>query len=74
MERLPWIEGSVALQEYLSKKYSKFNEEYNGRSILIGPASKYTSLGALVSITLVRKNRSGKRGIRGTRRAWKRTL
>lgn len=46
--------GVFALQEYLSEKYKKFYEEYNGRSILVGPASKYTSLGALVSITLVK--------------------
>ncbi len=44
--------GVYALQKYLSKKYSKFYEEYDGRSLLVGPAAKNTSLGAIASITL----------------------
>jgi len=44
--------GVYALQKYLVEKFSKFYREYDGRSILVGPASKYTSMGALVSITL----------------------
>lgn len=46
--------GIYALQKYLSEKYRGFYEKYDGRSILVGPASKYTSLGALASITLRR--------------------
>lgn len=44
--------GVIGLQNYLSDMFKEFYELYNGRSILVGPASKYTSLGALVSITL----------------------
>jgi len=44
--------GVYALQMYLSNRFKKFYEEYDGRSILTGPASKYTSMGALASITL----------------------
>jgi glyceraldehyde-3-phosphate dehydrogenase (ferredoxin) len=46
--------GIYGFQKYLSDKYSSFYEKYNGRSILVGPAAKYTSLGALASITLVK--------------------
>ncbi len=46
--------GVFALQKYLSEKYRGFYEKFNGRSILTGPAAKYTSLGALASITLVK--------------------
>ncbi len=46
--------GVYALQLWLSNKLSDFYKEYDGRSILVGPASKYTSIGALVSITLHR--------------------
>ncbi len=46
------LEGVYALQEYLSDAYREFYEKYDGRSVLVGPAAKYTSLGALVSITL----------------------
>lgn len=46
--------GVFALQKYLSEKFREFYEKYNGRSILVGPAAKYTSLGALVSITLTK--------------------
>lgn len=44
--------GVYALQKWLTEKFADFYREYNGRSILVGPASKYTSIGALVSITL----------------------
>ncbi len=44
--------GVYALQLWLSEKYREFYEKYDGRSILVGPASKYTNIGALVSITL----------------------
>ena len=44
--------GVYALQQWLSEKFNDFYQKYNGRSILVGPASKYTNLGALVSITL----------------------
>ncbi|WFO75076.1 glyceraldehyde-3-phosphate ferredoxin oxidoreductase [Desulfurococcaceae archaeon MEX13E-LK6-19] len=44
--------GVYALQKWLSERFLDFYKEYNGRSILTGPAAKYTSLGALVSITL----------------------
>ncbi len=46
------LEGVYALQEYLSDTYREFYEKYDGRSVLVGPAAKYTSLGALASITL----------------------
>ena len=46
------LEGVYALQEYLSDTYKEFYEKYDGRSVLVGPAAKYTSLGSLVSITL----------------------
>ncbi len=46
--------GVFALQKYLSERFREFYEKYNGRSILVGPAAKYTSLGALVSITLTK--------------------
>ncbi len=48
------LKGIYALQEYLSERFKEFYEETNGRSILTGPAAKYTSLGALASITLVK--------------------
>ena len=44
--------GVFALQKWLSEEYSEFYNKYDGRSVLVGPASKYTSIGALVSITL----------------------
>ncbi|ADV64924.1 aldehyde ferredoxin oxidoreductase N-terminal domain-containing protein [Desulfurococcus mucosus] len=44
--------GIYALQQYLSDSFTGFYEEFNGRSILVGPASKYTNIGALASITL----------------------
>jgi len=44
--------GVYALQQWLSEKLKDFYQKYDGRSILVGPASKYTSIGALVSITL----------------------
>lgn len=46
--------GVYAFQIYLSEIFGEFYDKYNARSILVGPASKYTSLGALVSITLVK--------------------
>ncbi|MET1160662.1 MAG: aldehyde ferredoxin oxidoreductase N-terminal domain-containing protein [Thermoprotei archaeon] len=48
------LKGIYALQKYLSEKYRSFYSEYDGRSILVGPASKYTGMGALASITLHR--------------------
>jgi len=44
--------GIYALQRYLSDKYSGFYREYDGRTLLVGPASKYTSMGIVASITL----------------------
>ncbi len=44
--------GIYGLQKYLSERYSDFYKEYDGRSLLTGPASKNTSLGAVASITL----------------------
>jgi len=46
------FKGVYALQQYLSDSFKGFYEEFNGRSILVGPASKYTNIGALASITL----------------------
>lgn len=46
------FKGVYALQQYLSDNFKSFYEEYDGRSILVGPASKYTNIGALASITL----------------------
>ena len=46
--------GVYALQKYLSSRFREFYEDYGARTLLVGPASKYTSLGALVSITLHR--------------------
>ncbi|MEM3990177.1 MAG: aldehyde ferredoxin oxidoreductase N-terminal domain-containing protein [Desulfurococcaceae archaeon] len=48
------FKGVYALQKYLSEKHKDFYSKYNGRSILVGPASKYTNIGALFSITLHR--------------------
>ncbi len=44
--------GIYGLQKWLSEKFASFYREYDGRSLLVGPASKYTSIGAIVSITL----------------------
>ncbi|MEM4880292.1 MAG: aldehyde ferredoxin oxidoreductase N-terminal domain-containing protein, partial [Desulfurococcaceae archaeon] len=46
------LKGSYALQEYLSDRFKEFYEEFNGRSILTGPASMFTNMGALISFTL----------------------
>ena len=46
------FKGIYALQQYLSDHFKGFYEEFNGRSILVGPASKYTNIGALASVTL----------------------
>lgn len=46
--------GIFGLQEYLSEQFSEFYKQYNGRSILVGPAAKYTNMGGLASITLVK--------------------
>ncbi|MEM0378246.1 MAG: aldehyde ferredoxin oxidoreductase N-terminal domain-containing protein [Thermosphaera sp.] len=48
------FKGVYALQAYLTDLFRDFYETYNGRSILVGPASKNTNIGALASITLVR--------------------
>ncbi len=44
--------GVYALQKWLIDKYGDFYREYDGRSLLVGPASKYTCIGAIASITL----------------------
>ncbi len=46
--------GVYALQEWLSENLPEIYVDMAGRSILTGPASRYTSIGALASITLVK--------------------
>ncbi len=48
------LRGIYALQQWLTEHLGEIYTEMNGRSILTGPAAKYTSIGALASITLVR--------------------
>jgi len=48
------LKGVYALQEYLLDTFREFYEKYSARSILVGPASLYTNVGALVSITITK--------------------
>jgi glyceraldehyde-3-phosphate dehydrogenase (ferredoxin) len=48
------LKGVYALQEYLLDTFREFYEKYGARSILVGPASLYTNIGALVSITITK--------------------
>lgn len=48
------LKGVYALQEYLSDTFKEFFHKYLSRSILVGPGSLYTNMGALVSFTLVK--------------------
>lgn len=47
------LKGIYALQKYLLNTYGKFYSEYNARSLLVGPASKFTSIGAIASLNIV---------------------
>ncbi len=44
--------GVYALQKWLLDKFSDFYQRYDGRSLLVGPAAKYTCMGAIASITI----------------------
>ena len=48
------LKGVYALQEYLLEAFKEFYERYNARSILVGPGSLHTNIGALVSLTIVK--------------------
>jgi glyceraldehyde-3-phosphate dehydrogenase (ferredoxin) len=48
------LKGVYALQEYLLDVFRDFYEKYNARSILVGPGSLHTNVGALVSLTIVK--------------------
>ncbi|MEZ0394188.1 MAG: aldehyde ferredoxin oxidoreductase N-terminal domain-containing protein [Desulfurococcaceae archaeon] len=50
------LRGVYALQEYLFDRLPRPFEELGARSVLVGPASKYTSMGALFSIDTFKKS------------------
>jgi len=47
------LKGIYALQEYLLDVFRDFYEKYSARSILVGPGSLYTNIGALASLTII---------------------
>jgi glyceraldehyde-3-phosphate dehydrogenase (ferredoxin) len=48
------LKGVYALQKYLIDLHRDFYEKYSARSILVGPGSLNTNIGALVSITIIK--------------------
>ncbi|MEM1662216.1 MAG: aldehyde ferredoxin oxidoreductase N-terminal domain-containing protein [Desulfurococcaceae archaeon] len=48
------FKGVYSFQRYLLDRYRDFFNKYISRALLVGPASKYTSMGALFSITIVK--------------------